>query len=403
MFFEVDKKWEERIYFASYSIWMVAAIIRITMFRYMESADMLCTYMQRFAYLLIVVLFFVKKRNTVKDLAGIAMILVCFVLARYSVYNTFIIATSIYLYFGADLDFRKILICTLIIQAVMMAFVITCSQVGIIENMAWTRSGSTEVRYSLGYDYCAYPAHLLLFMSLMWFCIRDKIRVIEVIIALVLNYIMYVITDARADFLLAVIGIIGFSVWQIEFNQKWINAIRKFIVEFGFIILAFVSILAQALYDPENEVFVSVNEALSNRLYLGHEALETYGLSFFGKQVQWFGWGSVMADSSRTYNYVDNAFLKDGISFGIVFLILLAVGFFLMGRYLIANKEYKLSWAVLMSLAYAMVNAHLCMLTYNVFILLLGCCFKKTGEKDQLSVIQRWKERKHSSEESGIK
>ncbi len=396
MFFEVDKKWEERIYFASYTIWMVAAILKITMFRYIDTASLLCTYMQRLAYLLIVVLFFVKKRNTVKDIAGIAMIMICFLLARYSVYNTYIIATSIYLYFGADLDFKKILKCTLLIQAVMMVFVILSSQGGLIEDVIWTVTGRD--RHALGYDYCAYPAHLLLFMSLMWFCIRKKITAVEVIIALALNYLMYDLTASRADFILAVIGILGFTVWQLDFNQKWINAVRKFIAEFAFVILAVLSILAQALYDSDNELFVRANWILTDRLKYGHEALETYGLSFLGEQVQWFGQGSLQEDPTRAYNYVDNAYLKDGISFGIIFLILLAIGFFLLGRYLIANKEYKLSWAVLVSLAYAVVNAHLCMLTFNVFILLLGCFFKKTSEKDQMSILQRFRIRKEDKQ-----
>ncbi len=381
-----DKKsWEERLFFASYLLWLISAVFRYTMFRYFDWFDYVYAGMQIVAYLLIAVLFFMEKRYTLKDVIGIVVLLICLILALHS-RNIYIIPTAVYIYFGADFDFQKILKVTLAVQVILMAVVISCSQVGVIEDVIWTSAG--RERHALGYDYCAYPAHLLLFISLMWFCIRKKVTAVEVMIALALNYLMYDLTDSRADFLLAIIGILGIIVWQIDFKAKWIQVIRAFIVEFGFVIAAVGSIAVQALFTWEDENLVAVNEALSSRLWLGYQALQEYGLTLFGQQVTWVGQGRQMADPTSTYNYVDNAYLQIGITFGILFLILLAVGFYLTGRYLIAHKEYKLSWAMVMAIVYGVLNAHLCMPAFNVFILLLGCCFKKVSQQDQISIIQ---------------
>ncbi len=392
-----DKKsWEERLFFASYLLWLISAVFRYTMFRYFDWFDYVYAGMQIVAYLLIAVLFFMEKRYTVKDVAGIAVLFICLILAMHS-RNIYIIPTAIYIYFGADFDFQEILKVTLIVQVIIMAVVILCSQTGVIEDVIWTATG--RERHALGYDYCAYPAHLLLFMSLMWFCIRKKVTAVEVMIALALNYLMYDLTDSRADFLLAVVGILGIIVWQIDFKAKWIQAIRAFIVELGFVIAAIISIVAQALFTWENENFVVANEALSDRLWLGHQALQEYGLTLFGQQVTWIGKGRELADSTNIYNYVDNAYLQMGITFGVFFLILLAIGFYLAGKYLIAQKEYKLSWALVIAVVYGMLNAHLCMPAFNVFILLLGCCFKKENEEDRQSIVQVLRQKSVSSKE----
>ncbi len=383
-----DKKsWEERLFFASYLLWLISAVLRYTMFRYLDWFDYVYAGMQIVAYLMIAVLFFMERRYTVKDVIGIAVLFICLLLALHS-RNIYIIPTVIYIYFGADFEFQTILKVTLAVQVIIMVVVISCSQTGIIEDVIWTSAG--RERHALGYDYCAYPAHLLLFMSLMWFCIRKKITAVEVMIVLALNYLMYDLTDSRADFLLAIIGILGIIIWQIDFKPKWIQVIRAFIVEFGFVIAAVGSIVVQAVFTWEDENLVALNEALSSRLWLGYQALQEYGLTLFGQQVTWVGQGRQMADPTSTYNYVDNAYLQMGITFGILFLILLAVGFYLTGRYLIAHKEYKLSWAMVMAIVYGVLNAHLCMPVFNVFILLLGCCFKKTTSKDYISIKERF-------------
>ncbi len=389
MFSGADKKsWEERLFFASYLLWLISAVLRLTMFRYMAWFEAFYAGMQIIAFLLLVILFFMEKRNTLKDVIGILLLLFCLFLALNSL-NIYILPMALYVYFGADIDFQKILKCTLLVQTVIMAVVIFCSQVGIVEDVMWTTD--TRVRHSLGYDYCAYPAHLLLFMSLIWFCIRKKITAIEMVIMLALNYLMYVLTDSRADLLLAVIGILGFAVWQIDFKQKWIQVIRAFFVEFGFVILAIVSIVLQAFYNWDEGFYSVANTALNGRLDYGNRAIQNYGLTLFGQKVTWVGQGRYLADPTLEFNYVDNAYLQMGITYGVIFLILLAIGFYLTGRYLIAHKEYKLSWALLMALAYGVLNAHLCMPVFDVFILLLGCCFKKDNEEDQLSVIQRFR------------
>ncbi len=375
----IDKRInEENVFFAAYIIWMIAGVFKLTQFNEIDILSTSFNYMQYLAYLLLVGLFFMRRRDTVKDVICIALILACCILADYSVYVKQIIPAAIFLYFSLDFDFRKILKCTLILQAAIMAVTIAASAAGIIENIVYSRGGVDW--YSLGYNYRTYAAHLVLFMTLMWFCLRKKIQLLEIVAALALNYIFFLLTNGRTDFILAIIGILGFTVWQLNFRKKWLNTLREFVVKFGFVIAAVVSILAQMFYNPENALMAAANTVLSGRLNLGHMAIENYGLSLFGHQVRWIGMTAYYKDPTLTYNCVDNSYLLLGISYGLVFLALLAIGFYFAGKYLIANKEYKLSWAMIVAFAYFIINLYMFHLSFNVFILLLGCSAWKPGE-----------------------
>ena len=44
---------------------------------------------------------------------------------------------------------------------------------------------------------------------------------------------------------------------------------------------------------------------------------------------------------------------------------------------MVRKTEYMLGWAVFVSLLYAVANAHLCMVTFNVFILSLSGVFRE--------------------------
>lgn len=372
---------EEYIYLIAYSLWMVDALIGITMWRQLSLVNTLGNYLQKIGYILLLMQFCVKKKYTRRDVIGILMILLSGILAYHAVYNRHIIATMILIYFSANVDYRKILKCTLIIQAAFMLVTISASQLKVIEDVIW-QQGNERVRQSLGYDYCAYPAHILLFMTLSWFCIREKTRLLEVTLILGLNTVIYILTDSRADYYLSLLATFGFCL-VCRFRTGKTHRIFEFVMKYGCGMLAAFSIGLHYFYSGDNPTMARLNTVLSARLSLGQQAIQQYGFSAFGKVIRWFGQGSLRNNPERVYNYVDCAFLKELLSFGVVFLIVLVVAFYFVGKQLVREKNYVLGWGVTISLLYAVVNAHLCMVAYNVFILVLGGVFRV--QKDEIT------------------
>ncbi len=406
---------QERLFLTAYVLWLSAAVLKLTMWNYITPAAKVFSRIQLIAYLLLVVQFFVKllsrlpskhsainKRNTARlntvclstclsraDVIGVILIFFSAVLAWRSQYNRQILPVMLFLYFSADISYKKILKCTVAVQLAVMAAAAAASGCGLIEDILWYEGD--RVRHSLGYDYCGFPAHIMLFVTMAWLCIRGKARCIDAAVLLVLNGILYYFTDSRSDLLLAVIGIAGAFLWGRDFSEesadktagrrfaRIFSSFRIFVAKLGFLIAFAVSVVVQYFYNSDNAFWYRINETLNGRLQLGHDAIREYGFSLFGKVIHWYGQGSLRLDDSLVYNYVDNSFVKELLTYGWVFAVLLLIGFYFTGKKLAEQKEWMLCWALLVTVAYSMINAQLCFLAFQPFILLPGMLFASNG------------------------
>lgn len=370
-----DEKREIRKYLilSAYLLWLCSAVLGITLWNDFTLIKELRNYFMQLAYLMLIITFLFKSQYSQRDVIGIGVILFCCIVSAQSVYNNTIIPVIIFAYFMSEINFEWTLKSTFLLQAIMMIITIVACKTGILEDIIWQEGD--RIRYSLGYDYCGYPAHILFFMTLIWFSLRKKARIFEGALFLFLNYGMYVITDSRTDFALSVVGVAGFFIWERSQKYKSLNIIKNHITKYSFMIAAIVSIIVHWIYNEQNSTMAKINMLLNGRLALGHDAITTYGFSLFGQKIRWIGQGSLKADPTRVYNYVDCSFLKEALSYGIVFFIVLGIGFYIASKKIILLKNNILGWAILMSLAYSVINAHLCVLTFNVFILILGGCF----------------------------
>ena len=376
---------QERLFLLAYSFWLINAITGITVWDEFYIIDFACIYIQRASYLILAGQFLMKRRYTKKDVAGIAFIIIIIIWGFYSVNNRYIIDTAILIYFSADIDFRKILKCTLAIQSAFMVITVFASQFNVIENVIWGNTGYTlRVRESLGYDYCAYTSHLLLFLTLVWFCLKRKADIWDSVGLLILNYYIYRLTDSRADFYLAITAIVGMWIWNGAAKSRFLKKIASWFMRYGCGVMAFFSIALQCFYQSGSPGMAQLNTALSGRLKLGYDAIQQYGFSLLGKKIKWYGMGSIKTDSTLEYNYVDCAFLKETLTYGILFLAVLIIAFYLIGKKISDDGDYILGCAIVVSLLYATINAHLCMPVFNVFILYLGRIFANYS-KDSLA------------------
>lgn len=372
MDYAYDKR-EERLYLAAYTLWMISALWNLSLWNELACTAIVRHYLQNTAYLLLLIKFFSKKRYTAKDTAGIAMLIFCCALASHAYYHRHIIAAAILIYSAGNVRLSKILKCNFVIQSVFMAATIGASSNGLLKNVIWYEG--ERVRYSLGYAYCTYPSHLLFFLTLTWFCLQKKIRIFDSLLFAGMNYLMYLQTDTRTNFYLSLFAIAGFFIWNR--NLKWpvLLRIRDWFTCYGFIPIAVISIALHWFFNPNIAFMAKLNTLFNTRLQLGHDAIQNYGFSLFGKDLQWFGQGSLKANPSLVYNYVDCSFLKETLNFGILFLFLIAVLFYLTGKKLSEAKAYPLSWAILIMLVHSSFNADLCMPVFNVFLLSNGILF----------------------------
>lgn len=378
---------QEHLFLTAYTLWLIDALFSITMWNDIAFLHSMGNYMQKLAYLLLIIQFLSKKTYTKRDAAGLFMIVGTGVIAYHSVYNDTFMTAMIFIYFAAEVDFKKILKQTVLVQGIFMLVTVLAAAFGIIENTLWD-VGNGRLRYALGYRYCSYSAHILLFITLAWVGMRGKLTIAANAILLGANTALYVLTDSKTDYFLCLLALAGYGAIYLmdRWNKKTVFRFLDFAAKYGCGIVTVFSVLLHALYNADSPVWIRLNGWLNYRLQLGHDAIYQYGFSLFGKAVRWYGMGSLKKDSTLIYNYVDCAYLKLLIEAGIILVLVMIIGFYFVGRRLSETRQYYLIWSLLVAFAYGIVNVHVTLVSFGGLILVLSLLFKKTEEDEETTL-----------------
>ena len=202
---------------------------------------------------------------------------------------------------------------------------------------------------------------------------------------LILAIGVFYITDARTDFavmllLLACVFII------VNFPEKSINLLEakwlKTVLIFFPIFMCLLIWMLTSFYNDNSVNLVRLNESfLSNRLLLGKQGIDDYGISFFGNYVIEVGYGG-RTDWPGMYYFLDSSFISIGIKYGIVFLALMI---FMMVKHIIRlqkEKEYIWEIVIIILILQCFMEHHFIQYWYNPFLMLIFSKIIKEDKKE---------------------
>lgn len=220
-------------------------------------------------------------------------------------------------------DFRLVVRTYLVLQSVFLFFAICCYYLGIGSEVILDNG---RMRTFLGFGWCNRGAYLWLSILTELFCTRilRKHKFLWAISAFITVYIFY---KTRTMFPFAVaMAILIFSILD-WFKQ--INTLGKKILSCKVLNLLFVpvfaccSILLCKLYSHGKGLLNQINAVTNQRLMLGKNAINKYGLGLWGHDTAWLGSGTMYWNNGKTeYEYVDCGYLQIAIDYGLLFLLL---------------------------------------------------------------------------------
>ena len=233
----------------------------------------------------------------------------------------------IFIFTGRRIDFNKIARFTFWVTLGMMIFIMLSAELHIIDNLQVT-SRAGRKRDFLGFRFPLNSATLACNITALFvYYKKDHIKIKEMLLLLAFNIYLYVRTDSKLCFYSSVfILVLAFILkYKYEFMCR-----RKLLTGFlvGSYVLAFVVSLVFALsYDKNIQWMKELNRATEDRLYYANLSLERYGVTLFGEDIPWVGYGT---DSSGkvvyyvhlAYFYVDNMYIQVMQRYGVVFITL---------------------------------------------------------------------------------
>ena len=166
----------------------------------------------------------------------------------------------------------------------------------------------------------------MLNMTALWIYLRRKtVPIDEALVWLAANWFVYIKTDSRISFLLAIV-LIAAALFM-RFLPKVVEKVQPIwgLMAGSFVLFGGFSMLMTCIYDGNIPWMRKLNSMLESRLSLGKRSLESYGFRLFGQKIEWLGNGLNAFGESvpGTYTYVDCLYVKVLQRYGLVFLLLL--------------------------------------------------------------------------------
>ena len=309
---------------------------------------------------------------------GVLMLVLCFLIREQSDRGKEIIFFTAIAFFGAFIDREKAVRRYVIIASATVLFIIILYYTGVFYSRSVGRTGEDVIREYLGFTYTTYAANYFYHIVIAYFFVKKKpVNLVETIIIIALNTVLFQLTDTQAVFyeLFAFLAVL----WIIRIFPKLFKyRIFKVITVWTMPVLAIVIYLMSRLYSPQSSVLSSINQALSGRLSLANEAMQRYGIHPFGHVTEW-STGILGEDRFDDYFYVDSSYLNIALTFGIVILVLIIIGFMLIGRQMHDEKKYIACVALLFLAIHAFTDPQLFEPRYNPIILYLGAAYIYKG------------------------
>ena len=304
-------------------------------------------------------------------------------------------ATAIFVFSARKIPFKNIARFVAILSFAFLVFIIISAYIGIIPNYRGSRGGSA--RWYLGFLYSLYPATIMTNITfLVIFYRKEKIYWRELLILLLANAFIFYQTDSRLSFIVALLAIIisGFLKRKPDFLIHKKNF--TFILSLAFIILALISIVISIKYNSDVEWQSRMNTLLSGRLTLQHQAMQKYGITLMGQDINANGnglnpFGETPALMTETYFYVDNEYIRWLLSYGII-LFLIFIGLFTIvsiksRKY--DKRGYLLIILVLLAIECSIQDSFL-NIEYNTFLLAIGNVLIMNQKEKQQEKRKQW-------------
>lgn len=364
------------LFYISYIIWISMYILKATYFNENEILQVVFRLAGIPMYSLLIFKLILDNKYSLKTIIASVIFFILLIVSRNS-HSRVLLETMLFIYSARNIDFKDIIKVTLFVQVTLMTITVISSLTGIIKNEVWYREDGTG-RYALGYTYCTHIANFFYHIVLIYVYLKDKKKfsIFSVLTILVLNKLIYNITDTKAVYyLIIILIIISYLSNYCKINIKD-NIFNKIVFKYCFALSAIISIVLSINYNPSNQLYNFLNTSLSGRLRLGNIGYQEYGISLLGQSITWVtGRQGIERAYDSVYNFVDSSYMNIAINYGIVVLILVCIGYVIIIKKLLEEKNIRGCIALLFLALHSITDPQLLLLQYNPFLLLFGSLF----------------------------
>lgn len=259
--------------------------------------------------------------------------------------------------------------------------VLLCRLLNVIPDISEDMSRNNGiVRHGLGFSVANVSGYNLTAMVLLYISYKkESIKILNLILFAITNMVIFYFTNTRFPFILINLAIILYLLLKYHYlniNNIFIKAISIFI----YIICSSLIIILSVLYGYKNGIAVYINKVLTGRLALSWSGINNFGLSLFGKVVNF---------KVNGYDVIDSSYINALIIFGVVAFILIVLFFTILQYVSYKNNKNYIVLALFIFAIYSTFDGILLMFNLNVLPIIFIPLFNNLIMKRNKSINYR--------------
>lgn len=288
-----------------------------------------------------------------------------------------LVTAFIFIVSAKDIDIKKVIKITLIIQIICIILIAALAISGVIEHRMVDRNDSI-MRYALGFKHPnALASQVLQFMT-CWVLYRwNDLNYKDYMGIVILIFVTEFITNSRTNLLLMLLLVILITSYKFLCNKKLlqVDVIDKFlsiIVKITVVATPIVSLLMGIIYNSNNSILKIINKLFSGRIKLLNDYYVEKGYSLMGQKIEIISTFASKKSYVHDTTALDNAYGHMAVRYGIIVLILFVVGYYLLVNRATKEKNIPLLICILIYFIFGISEIYIFNLPYNIMILYLS-------------------------------
>jgi len=366
---KIDARLSEVLFCFALIVWLGASIFQTSLLRVMLPG------LSEIKLIAIAVMIFAELLDQVDNKSPIEGILVVAALAAlsYGTGGSTIAQAIIVIFFSRNYNFNKLIRISLATTIVCVGLIVASSFLGIVND--YTIYQGSRARRFLGFHYTTFLSHFFLSIVLMYmFLRRIECTYLEYAILIIIDCIIYIETDSRNSFMLALAVILICVILKIKHKETIKSPIIATLVTCSYLLffaVSFIFVYGVDLNTPFGQI---VDQIASGRLTLAHRCLDLYGVSLFGVDTPWNAgqWIDGYYYILGTHLSVDNAFFNIIIDNGVVVFVIIMVLLTLTCYLAAKSNDAYLMIVFLVYAFHCVMDPQIFRLEYCTFLLFVG-------------------------------
>ncbi len=279
--------------------------------------------------------------------------------------------------------YKKLLATFSLATFIVLAITIFASSKEYIANMI--QKSDIGYRYSLGFRYVSFASQRMFFGLCSYMMFRGKrISIVEIVLLLIMTVSLYAQTGTTSPYYLSLLFIgyvfISCKLFKKDFVVE--NKILSFMARWSFVFAT--SVLMYFFYFAPSSIFQLMDEFTHNRLRLSVEGYRNFGVSLWGRRLQ-FTTLDIFGNFSSNYNYIDSSIVQAMVIDGLLYYLFFAIyGVQKSIDYFIQLKKEIVVVGMVVMVIHSMFDPQLFVLLYSPLLLMISRIFRVEVEESDV-------------------